>query len=162
MRRTLGFVLLAVLGASFLGCFSTGNQEQAETTAAGVPGGDKERTQAYWGQLRPILLQKSTSSDLRVLTKVVQTQVNAIRELPRDGVEPELLAEIDALLRYQDKVIEAAEVADFQFASLRSSPDLRKQFSDASQQAIAATARVKALRGKLAARYRAEFPSLEN
>jgi hypothetical protein len=157
MRRTLGFLLPILVGG--LGCFFTGGRQP--DTAAGAPAGDKDRTLEYWGKLRGAMVQQPRSSELRELTNVVRRQVSVVRTQTPDGVDPELLAAAAAFAKSQEKVIELAEVADFQIVGLQSSPQMKQAFGDANRQAVAATARLKALRSRLSARYGVTFPPLD-
>jgi len=158
MRRTLGF-FLPVLAGSLVGCFWMGGRQP--DTAAGAPAADKDRTLEYWGKLRGVMAQQARSSELRDLTNVVRRQVDAVRTQTPEGVDAELLAAAEAFAKCQEKVIELAEVADFEIVGLQSSPQMKQAFGEANRQAAAATARLKALRSKLSARYGITFPPLD-
>src|SRR5262245_11218025 len=157
MRRTLGFILPLLVTT---GCFLTGNR-QPDAVDAGPPLGERDKTLEYWGKLRGVMGERSKSDELRALTKIVQKQVDVIHNEPTEGVDTELVAAAAALAKAQEKVIEVAEIANYQLAGLRASPPAAKQFVEANQQAAAAAARVKALRAKLAARYGIAFPATE-
>jgi hypothetical protein len=123
----------------------------------GPPNGDKERTLAYWNGLRGAFAQRSKSDELRALTSLVRRQSETIRNLPSEGVDPELLSAANAVAACQDKVIEMAEVADFQLNALRASPVLAKEFAQANQQASAAAARLAQLHARLSSHYGITF-----
>ena len=72
-----------------------------------------------------------------------------IRGMSAEGVDPELVAAAHAVAKCQDKVIELAEVADFQMAGLRASPTMAKQFAEANRESSAAAARLAELRGRM-------------
>jgi hypothetical protein len=156
MRRALGFILPVIVAA---GCVSGGLFAPAEDP--GPPNGDPDRTLDYWNGVRGVMTQRTNSDDLRALANLVQRQSETIRSLPTDGVDPELVAAADAVAKCQEKVIELAEIADFQLAALRTSPAVARQFAQANQQASAATGRLARLRSRLSARYGVEFAHFE-
>jgi hypothetical protein len=127
----------------------------------GPPNGDKDRTLEYWNGLHGVMSQRTNSDDLRSLANLVQRQSETIRGLPPDGVDPELVAAAGAVAKCQERVIEMAEIADFQLAGLRASPAVAKQFAQANQQASAAGARLAHLHARLSARYGATFAPFE-
>lgn len=153
MRRALG-LLLPVIVAS-VGCISTLPFTAKED--AGPPNGDKDRTLAYWNGLRGVMSQRSKSDDLRALTNLVRRQAETIRGLSAEGVDPELVAAANAVAKCQDKVIELAEVADYQMAALRGSPIMAKQFAEANRDSSAAVAQLSQLRGRMSGRYGVAF-----
>ena len=157
MRRALGFILPILLAAT--GCVSGGLF--APFVDPGPPNGDKDRTLEYWGKLRGVLSQRSQSDDLRALTNLVQRQVDVINSLPTDGVDPELLSAAQALAKCQEKVIEMAEIADFQMAGIRAAPAVAKEFVQSNQQAGAARARLAQLHSRLNSRYGIAFVPFE-
>jgi hypothetical protein len=157
MRWSLGLILPVLLSA--VGCLSGG--PFAPAVDAGPPNGDTSRTLAYWNGLRGVMSQRSKSDELRALTSVIQRQSETIRNMPTEGVDPELVSAASAVAKCQDKVIEMAEVADFQLAGLRASPILAKEFAQANQQASATAARLAQLHARLSARYGVAFASFE-
>jgi hypothetical protein len=156
MRRALG-LLLPVIVAS-VGCISSLPFTAKED--AGPPNGDKDRTLAYWNGLRGAMGERSKSDDLRALTNLVRKQAETIRGMSAEGVDPELVAAAHAVAKCQDKVIELAEVADFQMAALRASPTMAKQFAEANRDSSAAAARLAELRGRMSGRYGVAFAVL--
>jgi hypothetical protein len=157
MRRTLGFILPIVFAAA--GCVSGGPFAPYEDP--GPPNGDKDRTLNYWNGLRGVMSQRTKSDDLRALANLVQRQSETIRGLPPEGVDPELVSTAVAVAKCQEKVIELAEIADFELAGLRASPVVAKQFAEANQQASAAAARLAQLHARLSARYGVAFAAFE-
>ena len=157
MRRALGFILPILLAAT--GCVS--GRLFAPFVDAGPPNGDKDRTLEYWGKLRGVLSHRSQSDDLRALTNLVQRQVDVIHSMPTDGVDPELVSAAQALAKCQEKVIEMAEIADFQMAGIRAAPAVAKEFVQSNQQAGAARARLTQLHSRLSARYGVAFVPFE-
>jgi hypothetical protein len=148
MRWAVGFIVPVLLAA---GCTTTGPFAAVEDP--GPPNGDKDRTLEYWNALRGVMSQRSNSDDLRALANLVKRQAETIRSLSAEGVDPELVGAAAAVAKCQEKVIELAEVADFQLAALRASPAIARQFAQANQQASAAVARLAQLHARLSARY---------
>jgi hypothetical protein len=105
--------------------------------------------------------QRATSDDLRALASLVRQQSDTISGLPQEGVDPELLQAAAAVAKCQEKVIEMAEIADFQMAALRVSPALAGQFAKANQEASAAGKRLAGLHARLSARYGVSFVPFE-
>jgi hypothetical protein len=156
MRGALGFILPVLLAT---GCVWSGPFTHVEDP--GPPNGDPDRTHEYWNGLRGVMSQRTTSDDLRALANLVQRQSETIRTLPDGGVDPELVDAARAVATCQERVIELAEIADFQLTALRTSPALAKQFAQANQQASAAAARLAKLNVCLSARYGVEFAAFE-
>jgi hypothetical protein len=152
MRRAIGFIMPILLSA---GCTSGGPFAPVEDP--GPPNGDKQSTLEYWNGLRSVMSQRTKSDDLRALANLVQQQSDTISGLPQDGVDPELVQAAAAVAKCQEKVIELAEIADFQLAGLRASPAVAKQFAQANQNASAAVARLAGLHTRLSARYGTTF-----
>lgn len=153
MRRALACMIPFVFAAT--GCLWSGPFGSFEDV--GPPNGDPDRTLAYWGKLHNVMSMRTKSDDLRALTNIVQKQIDVVREASTEGVDPELVGAAEALAKCQEKVIEVAEIADFQMAGLRASPVAAKEFTLANQQAGAAAARLARLGGRLSARYKATF-----
>lgn len=158
MRPALGFILPVLLAVT-AGCLSGGPFAPSEDP--GPPNGDKDRTLEYWGKLHAVVSQRSKSDDLRVLANLVQKQVDVIRALPTEGVDPELVSAAQALAKCQERVIEMAEIADFQMVGIRAAPAVAKEFVQSNQQAGAARARLAQLHSRLSARYGVAFVPFE-
>lgn len=156
MRRALGFILPVLVIA---GCTSSGPFAPVEDP--GTPNGDKDRTLEYWNGLRGVMSQRTKSDDLRALANLVQRQSDTINGLSSEGVDPELVQAAVAVAKCQEKVIELAEIADFQLAGLRTSPAVAKQFAQANQNASAAAAHLAQLHARLSARYGITFGPFE-
>jgi hypothetical protein len=156
MRRTLGFILPVIVAS---GCISGG--PFAPSQDVGPPNGDKDLTLAYWNNLRGVMTQRTKSDDLRSLANLVRRQSDTIRGLPTDGVDPELVSAAVAVAKCQEKVIEMAEIADFELAGLRASPVVAKEFAQSNHQAAAAAARLAQLHARLSARYGVSFVAFE-
>jgi hypothetical protein len=156
MRRAIGFIMPILLSA---GCTSGGPFAPVEDP--GPPNGDKDRTLEYWHGLRGVMSQRATSDDLRALANLIRQQSDTISGLPPDEVDPELVQAAVAVAKCQEKVIELAEIADFQMAALRVSPALAGQFARANQEASAAGKRLAALHARLSARYGTTFAPFE-
>jgi hypothetical protein len=164
MRRTLGLALLAGFVGTIIGCFSTGTQRPEPVTNVGPPTGDKEHTLEYWGQVREVMRQKTTSPDMnmRQVATLVRHQADTLRKLPLEEVDKELFVAALSVAQSQEKMLTAAEAANFNPASLRADTELRKTYSEAGQQIDAAIARLKALHTKLSARYGVTFPPIDD
>jgi hypothetical protein len=150
MRRALG-LLLPVIVAS-VGCISSLPFTAKEDV--GPPNGDKDHG------LRGAMNQRSKSDDLRALTNIVRKQAETIRGMSAEGVDPELVAAANAVAKCQDKVIELAEVANFQMAALRASPIMAKQFAEANRESSSAVERLAQQRGRMSSRYGVSFAAL--
>lgn len=153
MRRAFALILPVLVAST--GCLWNGPLGLLED--AGPPNGDRDSTLEYWGKLHGVMSVRSKSDDLRALTNIVQKQIDVIRETPTEGVDPELVAAAEALAKSQEKVIEVAEIADFQMAGLRASPVAAREFGLANQHASAAAARLAHLGPKLSSRYSVPF-----
>ena len=156
MRGAFGFILPVLLAT---GC--VWSSPFAHVEDPGPPSGDPDRTLEYWNGLSGVMSLRSTSDDLRALANLVQRQSETIRSLPDDGVDPELVDAARAVATCQEKVIELAEIADFQLTALRTSPALAKQFAQANQQASAAAARLAKMHSLMSARYSVEYAAFE-
>jgi len=156
MRWAVGFIVPVLLAA---GCTSTGPFASVEDP--GPPNGDKDRTLEYWNGLRGVMSQRSNSDDLRALANLVRRQAETIRSLSTEGVDPELAESAVSVAKWQEKVIELAEIADFQLAGLRASPAIAKQFAQANREASAAATRLAQLHARLSARYGTTFSPFE-
>jgi len=153
MRRALSFILPVLLAA---GCVSGGTLAPEEEDP-GPPKGETERTLEYWNGLHGVMSQRTSSHDLRALANLVQRQSETIRGLPGDSVDPELVEAATAVAACQERVIELAQIADYQLTALRTSPTLAKQFALANQEASAAAGRLAKLHERMSARYGVEF-----
>jgi hypothetical protein len=161
MRRTLGLVLLASVIGALVGCFTT-DKKLEPVGPIGPPTGEKEPTLEYWNKVREVMRLKTTSSDMRQVAAIVQRQADAVRQLPIQGVDKDLYVAALAVAQNQDKELKTAEAAGYSPAALRADPELRKSYSDASQQVTAAITRLKALAPTLSARYGAPFAPIED
>ena len=92
---------------------------------------------------------------------MIRGQVDAIRRLPVDGVDRDLLGATFAVVQNQEKLLTVAETVGYNPASLRSDAGLQKSFSDAGQQITAGKARLKTIHTVLSARYGVAFPPIE-
>jgi hypothetical protein len=156
MRWAVGFIVPVLLAA---GCTSTGPFASVEDP--GPPNGDKDRTLEYWNGLRGGMSQRSNSDDLRALANLVRRQAETIRSLSPERVDPELVEAAEAVAKCQERVIELAEIANFQLAGLRASPAPAREFAQANQRASAAATRLAQLHARLSARYGTTFSPFE-
>lgn len=159
--RVITLVLAVLCGTGLFGCVltsteltppaeqSTSNREAALTTAM------------YWKSLREITMTQTKSDDMTVLADVIRKQADAIRKLPAEGVDAELVQHAEAVAACHEKLLTVVDQAAYSVAGLKASPELRRQFMEAGRQTGEAQARLKALRPKLSARYMTDFPHLD-
>jgi hypothetical protein len=148
-----GFLLRAapVCVAVFtIGCFFT-----RETTH--TEGAPRTPTHAYWRQANAALAQKPAGGDMRALVQLVRTQSETLRALPSEGVDAELVAAVDEVIKSEERVIEIAEMFGSDATRLKTAQGMAVVFADANRQASEAKSRLKAMRSLLNARYGGGF-----
>lgn len=151
-----GFTLRAVpvFAAFACGCFLMPKTPDPNAAPAAAP------TRAYWQQVSATLAQKPAGSDLPALVTLVRAQTEALRALPTDGVDAELVTAVEAVIKAEDEVLRRAEMADNSAAVLKENKQMAQVFADANRAAADAKKRVKALRPALNDRYNNGFPPL--
>ncbi|MCI0704322.1 MAG: hypothetical protein L0241_24960 [Planctomycetia bacterium] len=151
MRKLL--LAAPVFAAVFaVGCFSTSGWMSA-TRAPITP----TPTHTYWQKVSAILAQKPASTDLRTMMELVRTQTEALLELSPDGVDAELVAAVEELIKSEEGVIRMAEMIGYNSENLRNSRELSVLFSDANRKAADAKKKIKLLQKPLSARYGGGF-----
>ncbi len=144
-----GFTLRAVpvcFAVFACGCFLTRPIPVTEMTPP-TP------THAYWRQVRATLAQKPTGSDLPALVRLVRAQTEALRALPTDDVDPDLVAAVDEVIRCEDEVLRRADMANNDTAMLKQNEAMARVFASANRAAADAKKRLKALQPALNAKH---------
>ena len=160
MRGFLTRAVAALCALGPVGCLLTSNDLQPPDKI------DTNRdaalaTAAYWKQLRTISQERSKSDDMRVLADAINKQMTAIRALPSEGVDAELVRHAEAVAACHERMLAVVETAGYAVAALKQSSETRRSFMEAGRQTGEAQARLKALRPSLAARYGTDFPPLD-
>jgi hypothetical protein len=148
----LAVPLCAVLA---IGCFFTNAARSPDAGAVRTT-----PTHTYWQKVGTILAQKPANTDLRTMMQLVRTQTEALMELSPDGVDAELVAAVEELIKCEEEVIRVAEIAGNNSENLRMSQALSGLFSDANRKAADAKKKVKAMQNSLSARYGGGFASI--
>lgn len=155
-----GFTLRAVpvcLAVFACGCFLTGGTR--------TPNGDAAKTgatptHAYWQRVGAILAQRPTGPDLPAMVSLVRTQTDALRELPTDGVDPDLVAAVESVIKCEAEVLRRADMVDSDPARLKASKELSQVFADANRAAAEAKKRLRAMQPALNTRHGGGFAPL--
>lgn len=153
-----GFTLRAVpvcLAVFACGCFLTSGGRAPEGGPA-----KPTPTHAYWQQVGAILAQRPTGQDLPAMVSLVRTQTDALRELPTEGVDPDLVAAVESLIKCEAEVLRRADMVDSDPARLRASKELAQVFADANRAAAESKKRVRALQPTLNTRHGGGFAPL--
>jgi hypothetical protein len=148
-----GFILRALpvlLLACTAGCFLS-KGELANPTAARTP------THTYWHKADEILSREPAGSDLKTLVQLVREQTNALRELPTEGVDADLVAAVSEVIENEEEVIRRAEMAGEDAEILRRSQQMAVVFADANRKATESKKKLKALRGLMNDRHGGGF-----
>lgn len=156
-----GFTLRAVpvcVVVFACGCFLTGG-------GRGPGGGDATTTgatptHAYWQRVGAILAQRPTGQDMPAMVSLVRTQTDALRELPAEGVDADLVAAVESLIKCEAEVLRRADMVDSDPARLRASKELAQVFADANRAAAEAKKRLRALQPTLNTRHGGGFAPL--
>lgn len=117
-------------------------------------------THAYWQKVGAILAQKPTSGELPALVAMVRAQTEALRDLPMEGVDAELIAAVENVIKCEDEVLRRADMVNNNSARLRESEQMAQVFADANRAAADAKKRVKTLQPTLNQRHGGGFPAL--
>ncbi|MBY0458076.1 MAG: hypothetical protein K2V38_12110 [Gemmataceae bacterium] len=155
MRRVSLRAVPVCLVALACGCFLTdGSREQK---AAGAP---PSPTHDYWYKVGAILARRPAGADLPNLLALVRDQTEALRGLPTDGVDPELVAAVAEVIAREQDVLDRAELFDGNEKVLRSSKEMAGAFAGANRAAAEAKKRVRGLQPALNARHGGGFNPL--
>jgi hypothetical protein len=152
--RALPVCLVAFVAGGCLlpmpgGLFSTANSGAKATP-----------THAYWREVGTILAKKSAARTLKDDVQLIETQTQALRGLSPEGVDPELVAAVEDLIKCEEKVLEVGAMFEFREAELKTNKAMALTFSDANVKASEAKKRLKALRGTLNDRHGGGFASM--
>jgi hypothetical protein len=151
MLRALPVCVLAFT----TGCFMF--QGQQAPTSATPP----TETHAYWQKVGEIMARKPISAELKDMLKLVREQTDAWSELPTEGVDTDLVAAVEALIRCEEDVLRQAEFAGNDVETMKRSQGLAMGFASANKKATETKKRVRALRDTLNSRYGGGFPPIQ-
>lgn len=153
MRGTMLRAAPACLLALATGCFSLGNLLQTRATPA-------TETHLYWQKAGEILSRKPATQDMQGMLRLVREQAGALRELPTEGVDAELVAAVQDVVKCEEDVLQCAEMADGSEEVLRQSRAMAKLFADANKKAAESKKHMRALRDALNERHGGGFAPL--
>jgi|GEM_PF-3365953 len=142
-------VVYSIAGAT--GCFLTNNTNRIGTSTP------KTATHAYWQKVGEIFARKATSGDMKALVQLVREQTDALKELSPEGVDGDLVAAVDEVIRCEEEVLWRAEMAGNDAEMMRRSQEIAKMFADANRKASGAKQKVKGMRKLLDERYGGGF-----
>ena len=142
MRGIMLRALPVCVAALATGCFLT-KSSVGPATSQNTP------THAYWQQVGAVLMEKSTSGEMRDLLPLIRNQTERLRGFSTDGVEPELVAAVADLVRCEDEVLRRADLVGDDPSVMRSNKDVATAFADANRQAFESKKRLVALRDLL-------------
>jgi hypothetical protein len=143
-------VCLVVLAT---GCFMLGNRQPD----AGPP---RSETHAYWQKAGEILARPPATQDMKGMLRLVGEQAAALGALPTEGVDADLVAAVQDVVKCEQEVLERAELADNSEEVLRQSKELAKLFADANKKAAESKKHLRALREALNARHGGGFAAM--
>ena len=149
-----GFTLRAVpvcFAVVACGCFLT---QKAPAPATGEP---PTVTHAYWRQVGATFAQKPVGNDLPAMVRLVRSQTEALRALPTEGVDAELVAAVEQVIKCEDEVLRRADMVNNDPGALRRNEQMARVFADANRAAADAKKRVRALQPALDAGYGGGF-----
>jgi hypothetical protein len=150
MRGTILRAAPACVLALAAGCFTLGNLQKD----AGPP---RTQTHAYWRKAGEILARQPAAQNMPGMLRLVGEQTAALRELPTEGVDAELVAAVQDLVKCEQEVLGRAELADYNEEILRQSREMATLFADANKKAAESKRRLRAMREALNARYDGGF-----
>jgi hypothetical protein len=153
MRGTILRALPAVLVAFAAGCFSLGGMFHTPVTPRGG-------THNYWQKVGEILARKPAAPDMKGNLRLVREQTDALRELPTEGVDADLVAAVQDVVKAEEEVLERAGLAGDSEEALRQNKEMAKLFADANKRAAEAKRHLRALRDGLSAKYNGGFDPL--
>lgn len=114
---------------------------------------DKTPTHAYWRQVRATLARPPAGNDLRAMVQLVRAQTEALRDLPTDEVDADLVAAVEQVVKCEDEVLRRADMTGTDAGVLKQNQAMAKVFADANRQAAEAKKRLRALQPALTAKY---------
>jgi hypothetical protein len=150
MRGTILRAAPACVLALAAGCFTLGNLQKDD-------GPPRTPTHAYWRQVGEILARPPAAQNMQGMLRLVGEQAAALRDLPTEGVDAELVAAVQDVVKCEQEVLERAEMADSNEEVLRQSREMATLFADANKKAAESKRRLRALREALNARYDGGF-----
>ncbi len=150
MRGTILRVTPACVLALATGCFMLGNLHQDTAPP-------RTETHAYWRKTSEILARTPSTKDMKGMLRLVREQTVALRALPTEGVDAELTAAVQDVIKYEEEVLQRAEMADNNEEILRQSQAMAKLFAEANKKATESKRHLRALRDALNDRYEGGF-----
>lgn len=154
MRGFLFRALPVCFVAFATGCLSAGGLLSPRSAEPATP------THAYWQGAGAALAQKPASQDLPGMLAAVRAQTDALRALPTEGVDADLVSAVNELIACEEKVLAVAETADNKAHLIRESKGMAAAFGEANKRAADAKKRLRALRDALNAKYGGGFAAL--
>ncbi len=148
-----GFTLRAVpvyFVAFACGCFGKQDVQRSD-------GAPPSQTHAYWKQASDILARKPEAETMPAYVALVRVQTDALRELPTDGVDAELISAVASVIKCEEDVLRRAEMVDNNPARLKESKELAMGFANANRVATESKKRLKALQPALNTRHGGGF-----
>lgn len=136
------------------GCFLTGGRD---ATAPPADPPTSSPTAAYWSGAAAALDQKPAGQDFGSMVRLVRTQTEALRGLPADGVDADLVAAVTAVVKAEDEVLRRADMANNDPELLKAQPAMAKSLADANKAAADAKKRLRALQPVLQSRHGGGF-----
>jgi hypothetical protein len=155
--RTMRGIFLRALPVCLLafitGCFTFSG-------ALAPPATPRTETHAYWQKVNEILSRKPASTELKSMIQLVHEQTDALRELPTEGVDKDLVAAVDELIHCEEVVLDRADLADNNVEVLRQNRPMAELFAGANKKATEAKKKLWALRDALNSRYGGGFAQM--
>jgi hypothetical protein len=137
--------------ACALGCFSTNGLLSPAAREPATP------THAYWQGASAALAQRPATQDLPGMLAAVRAQADALRALDPAGVDPDLVAAVNDVIKQEEKVLSIAETADNKAEIIRASKGMALAFQEANKAAAESKKRLRALRDALNAKHGGGF-----
>ena len=134
------------------GCFSTGG-----LFSSNAPPATPTPTTAYWQKVSVTLAIKPTGGDMKSMVQLIRTQTEQLRTLSPDGVDAELVAAVNEVVKCEDEVLRRAQLVGNDPEILRKSKEMATVFADANRKAADAKKRLRAMRTTLNSRYGGGF-----
>jgi hypothetical protein len=155
MRGTILRALPVCVLAFTSGCFLLGN-----SPFGGTPPQQQTETHVYWQKVNEALSRRPATQDVPAMLKLIREQNAALGELSPEGVDKDLVAAVEELIRCEQDVLEKAEWAGNNVENLKQSQFLAAQFAGANRKAADVKKRLRALREPLNSKYGGGFAAM--
>jgi hypothetical protein len=156
--RTMRGIMLRALPVCVLafttGCFLL-KGEQAPSSAT-----PRTETHAYWKKVDEILARQPASPDVKSMIQLVSEQTDALRALSPEGVDPDLVAAVDDLIRCEEVVLDRWDQAGGDVENLKTIRTMAELFASANKKAADSKKRLWALRETLNSRHGGGFAQM--